>query len=103
MYFGSLALTEPLALNLITLADEYLLPELKADCESYLSKNLKAANLLNVIKATEAAASEKLKERVVSFLAIHMKDLTKEIDVNLIPNKLLSEAILKSSEVNKSL
>ncbi len=102
MYFGSLALTETLALNLITLTDNFLLPELKADCESYLSKNLKAENLLSVIQAAEAAGSNEFKDKIVSYLATNMKDLKQEIDVNLIPNKFLSEAILKSGGVNKN-
>jgi len=100
IYCDKIALTEPLALDLIILADMYFLTKLKSDCEGYLSTHLTIQNLLNVVKAAETADSEKLNERVVSFLIANIDKVKQEIDIHAIPPELFIKAIsnLKQSK-----
>ena len=95
IYFGKVALTKPLALELLTFTDKFGIPQLKADCEVHLSANLKAVNLLDVIKVTETVKLEKLKDEILSFVAGNMKLLEQEIDVSLIPQEILAKAVSK--------
>ncbi len=102
IYFGKIPLTEPLALDLIILADMYCMAELKADCETYLSANLKINNLLKIIKASETADSHKLEERIVSFLIENIEKLQQEMDFHEIPHELLVKSMLSMKQKTSS-
>ncbi len=95
IYFGKVTLTEQVALELPLFADKFGISQLKTDCEAYLSTNLKAVNLLDVIKVTQTVKLEKLEEKVVSFIAGNMKQLEQDINVSLIPQEILAKAVSK--------
>jgi len=94
IYLDKIALTESLALDLVVLADMYFLTKLKVDCEDYLSKNLSVKNFLSVLSAAEKADSEKLKEKMVSFLVENIHKVKEEVDVQKIPVEIWIQAIL---------
>jgi len=95
IYFGKIALTEQLAMDLAIVADMYCMAELKADCEAYLSKNMKAENLLAIIKTAETADSVKLENKIISFLVTNIDKLKDTMDVDSIPHPLLIKCMVK--------
>jgi len=101
IYCDKITLTETLALDLIILADMYSLAKLKADCETYLSTHLTTENFLNVLKAAETGDSQKVKDKVVSFLATNIKKVKQEVDICTIPHELLIETILYQQQNKK--
>jgi len=100
IYYDKVDLTEPLAMELIILADMYFLPNLKEDCANYLSKKLTVTNFVEVMKVSQTVESEKLEKRVVSFLISNIEKVEQVVDFRVIPQELLIKAIkdLKSSK-----
>jgi len=88
-------------MELILLADIYSLPNLKADCENYLSAKLSTANFLQVMKVAETAGSEVLEKKIVSFLISDIEKVEQEVDTQLIPSRLLVKAIIGAKSLKK--
>ncbi len=82
-------------MELIILADMYFLPNLKADCENYLSAKLSVENFVKVMKVAETADSEKLEKKVVSFLTLNIEKVKQEVDIHIIPPELFIKSILE--------
>jgi len=82
-------------MDLLILADMYCVVELKEDCEIYLSKHMKAANLLEIIKVVETAGSETLEGKIISFLCGNLEKLNDEMDLQLISSHLLVKCMLR--------
>jgi len=95
IYCDKINLTESLAIELIILADMYFLPNLKADCENYLSAKLTVENFVKVMKVAETADSEKLEKKVVSFLTSNIEKVKQEVDIHMIPPELFIKAVLE--------
>jgi len=76
--------------------------ELKADCEAYLSANLKAANLLKIIKAADTADSLILEEKIVSFLIENIEKLQQDMDLHEIPHELLVKSMMSMKQKTSS-
>ncbi len=60
--------------------------ELKEDCENYLSTNM---NLLDNIKVTETADSEKLENLILNFLCGNLEKFNNEMDPSSASCKIL--------------
>jgi len=88
-------------MDLLVIADMYCMAELKADCEAYLSMTMKATNLLEIIKAAETADSEKLENKIITFIFSNIDKLNNEMDLQLIPPHLLVKCMLKMNGVIK--
>ena len=98
IYFGKIDLTEQAALDLIILADMYCMAELKADCETHLSTNLKTNNFLKIIKAADSVDSQILEERIANFLIDNIGKLQQEIDLHEIPHELLVKSMMRMKQ-----
>jgi len=76
-------------------ADKYFLPNLKEDCESYLSTQLNITNFSEFMKATKIAESEKLENQLVNFLITNFEKINQEVDIHLIPQDFFVKAMRK--------
>ncbi len=101
IYCDKIALTEPLAMELIILADMYFLSKLKEDCEKYLSEKLVVANFVQIMKVAQTADSAKLENRVVNFLTSNIEKVKQEVDIHLIPPELFIKAIMSLKSIKK--
>jgi len=88
-------------MELIILADMYFLPNLKADCEKYLSEKLTVTNFVEVMKVAQTADSEKLEKRAVSFLTSNIEKVKQEVDIHVIPPELFIKAIMDLKRAKK--
>jgi len=95
IYFGKVIFTQSLALDLVIQADKYFLPNLKEDCESYLSAQLNITNFLDFIKAAKVAESGNLENQLVGFLIKNLEKINQEVDLHLIPQDLFVKAMRK--------
>ena len=93
---GKIVLKEQQALDLIILADRYAIPHLKAECETCLSANLNAGNLLERIQIAEAVKAEKLEDNIASFIGTNIHKLYGEMNINSLQQPLLAKAMMKS-------
>jgi len=90
-------------MELIILADQhqYVLPNLKAYCENYLSAKLSTENFVEVMNLAQTANSEKLGKKVVSFLASNIEKVRQEVDIDLIPARVFVRAIMNLQPTKK--
>jgi len=95
IYCDTVNLDEELAMELVGLADTFLLPKLKEACESYLSLNLRAENVLKISKRAEAVSAKKLEENVIAFLIKDFEKLSKTIELKSLSPELFVKLIMK--------
>jgi len=93
IYCNEVMLSEKLALDLLVLSDKYSLPELKVDCETFLSKHLSTENILQVAKTAEIAIATDLEKNVADYVIQHLDKLEETIDLQKLPPSIFIKAI----------
>ena len=95
LYSDHVKLDEALALELLTQADKYSVPELKKICETYLSRHISPGNYMKIANLSELVEADSLKESVVKYIAKNIKRLKKRQDFNEISDHVMREVIIK--------
>ena len=80
MYTHKINEIEKMLEDLLTLADKYLLKELKSLCESTLIENLSNSNICNLMLIANKYDLYNLKKKIISFIALNAQAITDEIE-----------------------
>jgi len=100
IYCNEVMLSEKLALDLLILSDKYSLPELKVDCEAFLSKQLSPENVLQVAKTAELALAAELEKNVADYVIQNLDTLEESIDLQKLPPSIFIKAIRQQKSRN---
>jgi len=87
LYLGETQLKEDLALDLLKLANEYMLKSLQSICEDYLAKNLNIDNCIKISEIASLYESESLNSNVEAFFQQNAKKLVECKDFEDFPMK----------------
>ncbi len=93
VYCKETKLTEEIAMDLIVYCDKIIFPNLKVECERTLAKSLGMENAFAIYEVAEEAQAGNLKEAAVRFIRNNVKEISKNIGLENIPNPLLLEII----------
>ena len=85
VYLGQTVLNEELALNLLDLAEKYIIADLKAACESCLQKVLTLDNCVKIFEAAYLYDALSLKKWTLFFFQINIKKIMERKDFEDLP------------------
>jgi len=91
IYCDELKLDEGLALELLTVADKYLLRRLKTLCEKYLVHRITVENVIEVINISDLHGANYLKESALDFMLGNRERIIETQDITRMSKNLLIE------------
>jgi len=94
LYLGKTGLNETLAVDLLGLADKYVLDDLRTFCENYLQKVLTLENCVRIFETACSYELTSLKELILSLFQKNLKKIMERTDFDEIP-KISSIQVLK--------
>ena len=97
IYTNRMQLDEDLALDLLEVADKYLLKDLKALCEKFLSENIRLENLESFANLAESLDLSILRKGIIAFVPKNLQMILDSQTLYKLPHayywNILSEAI----------
>ncbi len=91
IYCDELKLDEDLALELLIVADKYLLGRLKTLCEKYLVHRITVENVIEVINISDLHGAHYLKESALDFMLGNRERIIETQDIAKMSKNLLIE------------
>jgi len=88
--------------DIMLLADRFLLHSLKVLCETYLIRNLNCENVINVLLAATRANASAIKQRAIAYVVTNKKALQEKPEFETLTNDpiLLLEIVNEKEEVH---
>jgi len=85
VYLGQTVMNEELALNMLDLAEKYLIDDLKAACESCLQKLLTLDNCFKIFETAYFYDAMSLKKWTLFFFQMNLKKIMEQKDFESLP------------------
>ena len=101
IYNNYIHLTEPLAINLLEVADKYALIRLKDACEEFLIENLKPDNLVILGNIAEKYDALTLRNGILEFIMNNLDSLGDRDDLLELPKSILVKGLFRINRKRK--
>lgn len=93
IYCNAVSFNEQLSLELLVLSDKYSLPNLRSLCESYLLKQLREDNVINIANIAEKCEAQKLKKTALKFIAQNSQAIFENQEVKGLSSSLIVQLV----------
>ena len=91
IYFAEVGIDIDIAKDLFMLAHEYLLDDLKNDCQRVLIQELKVDNVLTNIQFAEKYDAQKLRKACLHFIVNNLHEVFITQDIKILDKRTLLE------------
>ena len=95
-------MTEEVAIKLLDICDKYLLSELKALCEDFLSRRITLVNYVNLSNLSEQFEANVLKNAVIKFVRQNLKKIKTSGEIADLSKAMLWDILFTYSEETES-
>lgn len=85
------------ALELLSLADQYLVGRLKRFCENAVEKSIRSANVARMLRIADQRMSSDLRRKAFHFILKHFGEVIATADFATLPPHLLQEVLAEAS------
>jgi len=91
LYFAEIEINGDIVNDLFLVAHEYMLDDLKADCEEVLSSDLKVENVIQKIQFATTYEAHNMRKACLSFIKKNLDEVFKTQNIKELDNETLLE------------
>ena len=102
IYSNQVGLNESLALDLLAVADKYLLKDLKGLCEEFLSQNITLRNIVHLSNLADHEDLPVLRSAITDYVPKNLKRILNDQDAYQLPNSFYWDIINAVNKMKQS-